>query len=77
MSQKEIPYDSFAVLAQSVRKLLADAGPLSSKEIVRRLRRDGSPLLQSSAVRKVLDQTMANEVHRLAGNLYRLIETTD
>ena len=77
MSQKEIPFDSFEFLAQSVRKLLADAGPLSSKEIVRQLRREGSPMLQPSAVRKVLDQTMADEVHRLPGNVYGLIDTSE
>lgn len=76
MSQKEIPFDSHALLAQSVRKLLSDAGPLTPKELVRQLRRNGSPLLQASAVRKILDQTIANEVERLPGNLYRLAESS-
>jgi hypothetical protein len=73
MSRKPIPWDSHAFLAQSVRKLLADAGPLTWKEIIRRLKRDGSPELQASAVRKVLEQTMADEVQRIPGDVYRLI----
>ncbi|MEM6500175.1 MAG: hypothetical protein AAF709_26150 [Pseudomonadota bacterium] len=72
MSSKEIPYDPFVRLAQLFRELLAELGPLSAKDIVRQLRRDHSPDLQSSAVRKVLDQTMAEELDRLPGNLYRL-----
>jgi adenine deaminase len=74
MSAKRIAFDSHAFLAQSVRRLLADAGPLTSKEIVRRLRQGGSPLLRASAVRKVLDQTLINEVERQKGNTYALIK---
>ena len=73
MSSKPLPFDSHAFLAQSVRKTLADSGPMTWKELVKTLRADGSPLLRASAVRKILDQTMRDEVQRLEGNKYALI----
>ncbi len=73
MSSKPLPFDSHALLAQRVRKKLADGGPMTWKELVRVLRADGSPALRASGVRKVLDQTMRHEVQRLEGNKYALI----
>jgi hypothetical protein len=77
MSDKEIYYDSNADLAESVRSLLAEAGPMSAKDIVKHLRRSESPKVQPSAVRKVLDQILVDEVERLPKKMYRLIETEE
>lgn len=74
MSNKPVPYDVAQALAQSVRKLLHDEGPLTAKEILKRLRKRGSPLLKSSAINKVLGQTMADELQRLPGNTYTLLD---
>lgn len=70
MSEKKLPFDPLVFLAQDVRKLLHDEGPLSGKEIVRRLRQKNH-VLPASGVRKLLDHTMP-DVEHLPGNVYRL-----
>ena len=76
MSGKGFPVDVHSFLAQRVRKLLGERGPLSPKDIVKLLRREDSPRLMPSGVQKVLNEFLRHDVERLPGNLYRLIEST-
>jgi hypothetical protein len=70
-------YDSYLLIAEKIESLLRESGPLSAKEIVRLLRRNGDPDLQAAAVNKTLRSYMDGKTAKCEGGDWSLIHAAN
>ena len=64
MSKKQIPFDSFVLLAETVVTALREAGPSDVQTIAQHIRRSHGGRPQPSAISKVLTQYLGDRVVR-------------